>query len=73
METIVTQIIENWKNMSSEDFDEFMLNQEKTLLREEMEQIMDAFDEGQEDEYQYQINNIPKTNSKEYYLENFKN
>lgn len=73
METIVTQIIENWKNMSSEDFDEFMQNHQRTLLREEMEQIMDAFDEGQEDEYQWQINYVPKTNSKEYYLENFKN
>jgi hypothetical protein len=73
METIVTQIIENWKNMSSEDFDEFMQNQQRTLLREEMEQIMDAFDEGQEDEYHYHVNNVPKTTSKEYYLENFKN
>jgi hypothetical protein len=73
METIVTQIIENWKNMPSEEFDEFMQNQQRILLKEEMEQIIDAFDEGQEDEYQYHINNVPKTNSKEYYLEKFKN
>lgn len=42
METIVTQIIENWKNMSLEEFNEYMLNQQKTLLREEKEQIIDA-------------------------------
>jgi hypothetical protein len=59
--------------MSSADFDEFMQNQQRTLLREEMEQIMIAFGEGQEDEYQYHINNLPKTTSKEYYLENYKN
>ena len=72
MDTIVTQIIENWKNMSSEDFDEFMQNQQRTLLREEMEQIMDAFDEGQEYEYQYHINNAPKFDSETYYQETFK-
>jgi hypothetical protein len=71
MDTIVTQIIENWKNMSSEDFDEFMQNQQRTLLREEMEQIMDAFDEGQEYEYQYHINNAPKFYSETYYQETF--
>jgi hypothetical protein len=73
MDTIVTQIIENWKNMSSADFDEFMQNQQRTLLREEMEQIMDAWDEGQESEYQYHINNVPRNNAKQYYLEMYKN
>jgi hypothetical protein len=73
MDTIVTQIIENWKNMSSADFDEFMQNQQRTLLREEMEQIMDAWDEGQESEYQYNINNVPRNNAKQYYLEMYKN
>lgn len=70
METIVTQIIENWKNMSSEDFDEFMQNQQRTLLREEMEQIIDAWENGSKD------GTIPShtyDNAKEYYLENFKN
>jgi hypothetical protein len=67
METIVTQIIENWKNMSSEEFDEFMQNQQRTLLREEMEQIMDAFDEGK-------LNaKFEPVTSKEYYLEMYKN
>ena len=72
METIVTQIIENWKTLSPQEFDEYMLNQQRTLIREEMEQIMDAFDEGQEYEYQYHINNAPKFDSKTYYLENYK-
>ena len=66
MDTIVTQIIENWKNMSSEDFDEFIQNQQRTLLREEMEQIMDAFDEGT-------LNaKYEPYNSKQYYLEMYK-
>jgi hypothetical protein len=70
METIVTQIIENWKNMSSADFDEFMQNQQRTLLREEMEQIMDAWDNGKNNNNQYFED---YDNAKEYYLENFKN
>jgi hypothetical protein len=69
METIVTQIIDNWKNMSSEDFDEYMQNQQRTLLREEMEQIIDAWDNGSKG------GTIPAhtfETAKEYYLENYK-
>jgi len=69
METIVTQIIENWKTMSKEDFDEFMLNQEKILLREEMEQIIDAWDNGR-----YGSSNFFEdyNNAKQYFLETYK-
>lgn len=37
----------------------------------EKQQIIDAFDEGQEYEYLYHINNAPKFYSKEYYNETF--
>ena len=37
----------------------------------EKEQIMDAFDEGQEYEYQYHINSAPKFDSETYYNETF--
>jgi hypothetical protein len=42
-QTTVQLIFENWRNMSQNDFNEFMLNQEKTLLREEKELILDAY------------------------------
>jgi hypothetical protein len=35
-------------------------------------EIKDAFDEGQEYEYQYHINNAPKFDSEAYYQETFK-
>ena len=35
-------------------------------------EIKDAFDEGQEYEYQYHINNVPKFDSETYYQETFK-
>ena len=38
----------------------------------EKEQIIEAFDEGQEYEYQYHINNAPKFDSETYYNETFK-
>jgi len=36
------------------------------------EEILKAFDEGQEYEYQYHINNAPKFDSETYYQETFK-
>jgi hypothetical protein len=38
----------------------------------EKQEIIDAFDEGQEYEYQYHINNAPKFDSETYYQETFK-
>ena len=51
--------------------------EEKDLLVEqakamEKEQIIKAFDEGQEYEYQYHINSAPKFDSETYYNETFK-
>lgn len=37
----------------------------------EKQQIIDAFDEGQEYEYQYHINNTPKFDSQTYYNETY--
>lgn len=38
----------------------------------EKEQIIKAFDEGQEYEYQYHINSAPKFDSETYYQETYK-
>jgi len=38
----------------------------------EKEQIIEAFDEGQEYEYQYHINSAPKFYSETYYQETYK-
>jgi hypothetical protein len=48
MQTTTQVIFDNWKNLSRLDFDEYMLNQEKTLLREEKEMIKDAWIDGWE-------------------------
>jgi len=48
MQTTTQAIFENWKNLSRLEFDEYMLNQEKTLLREEKEMIKDAWIDGWE-------------------------
>lgn len=45
-----------------------MLEQAKQL---EKQQIIDAFDEGQEYEYQYHINNAPKFDSETYFAETY--
>lgn len=42
-QTIVQQIFENWRKMNQNDFNEYLLNNEKTLLREEKELILDAY------------------------------
>jgi hypothetical protein len=54
--TVVEQIIKNWQTMSRGSFDEYMGNNWRTLIREEMEQIVDAFNnepycEGDGDRY----------------------
>lgn len=54
--TVVQEIITNWETMSPKDFDVFMLNNKKTLIREEKEQIIDAYNnegecEGDGDRY----------------------
>lgn len=40
-------------------------------LEMEKQQIIDAFDEGQEYEYQYHINNTPKFDSQTYFIETY--
>lgn len=47
----------------------FLLRQTKEM---EKQQIIDAFDEGQEYEYQYHINSAPKFDSLTYYNKTFK-
>jgi len=63
-QTIVQLIFENWKNLNRLDFDEFMLNQEATLIREEKEQIIDAIEEN--------IFHTSNKTAEQYYQETFK-
>jgi len=46
-----------------------MVNHYQEMHKQE---IVKAFDEGQEYEYQYHINNAPKFDSETYYQETFK-
>lgn len=46
-----------------------ILKQAKVMERE---QIIDAFDEGQEYEYQYHVNGTPKFDSETYFIETYK-
>jgi hypothetical protein len=52
----------------------FVNPKEKFEKAKEMhkQEIVKAFDEGQEYEYQYHINNAPKFDSETYYQETFK-
>jgi hypothetical protein len=50
-------------------FFSIVIEQAKLLNKQE---IIKAFDEGQEYEYQYHINNAPKFDSETYYQETFK-
>ena len=69
MKTAVEFLIE--KTFS--DYGKSVLRQEiKMALQMEKQQIIDAFDEGQEYEYQYHINNTPKFDSQTYYNETYK-
>jgi hypothetical protein len=43
--TVVEHIFYNWESMSRYDFDEYMLNNKQTLLREEKEQMEDYAEE----------------------------
>jgi len=54
------------------DMDNSIKDLFKQAKEMEKQQIIDAFDEGQEYEYQYHINSAPKFDSLTYYKENFK-
>ena len=43
----------------------------QSLLETEKERLIDAFDEGQEYEYQYHINSTPKFDSETWYNETY--
>jgi predicted neutral ceramidase superfamily lipid hydrolase len=56
--TVVQEIITNWETMTPKDFDEFMLYNKKALIREEKEQIIDAYNnEGEGDGDRYYTEN----------------
>jgi hypothetical protein len=48
-----------------------ILDAKQRSLELEKQQIIDAFDEGQEYEYQYHINNTPKFDSQTYFIETY--
>jgi len=56
------------KDLHIEKFDELFIE----ALAMEREQIIDAFDEGQEYEYQYHVNGTPKFDSETYFIETYK-
>ena len=57
----------DWKYLSDSDRND-LFNQ---ALQMEREQIENAFDEGQEYEYQYHVNGIPKFDSCIYFNETY--
>ena len=66
VEWLVEQINKHWdnKDVNSDE----LIKQAKEM---EKQQIIDAFDEGQEYEYQYHINNTPKFDSQTYFAETY--
>ena len=66
--TIVEQIFKMWQTTSRGNFDEYMLNNCETLLREEKEQIVDSYIAGWEAQPFLEENQ-----AENYYNENIKN
>ena len=62
--------IQMLKNYFGNNANEFIFKEAEKMFEQE---ITKAFDEGQEYEYQYHINNAPKFDSETYYKETFKN
>ena len=58
--------------ISLNDFQLAFNNQYQQAKEMHKQEIIDAFDEGQEYEYQYHINSAPKFDSETYYNETFK-
>lgn len=65
--TAVEWLTEKWSNQGTLYSSD--ISQAKEM---EKEQIIKAFDEGQEYEYQYHINSAPKFDSETYYQETYK-
>jgi hypothetical protein len=77
VEWLSNQAYELFEQYSEGNFDRMQLNKlmvDATNKAKEMEkeQIIKAFDEGQEYEYQYHINSAPKFYSETYYQETYK-
>lgn len=77
VEWLSNQAYELFEQYSEVNFDRIQLNKlmvDATNKAKEMEkeQIIKAFDEGQEYEYQYHINSAPKFYSETYYQETYK-
>jgi len=77
VEWLSNQAYELFEQYSEGKFDRIQLNKlmvDATNKAKEMEkeQIIDAFDEGQEYEYQYHINSAPKFYAETYYQETYK-
>ena len=80
-QTAVEWLVDQFKEYDfSEDDGMYLIKIPSWLLTEkeeqakqmEKEEIVKAFDEGQECEYQYHINSAPKYDSESYYNETYK-
>ena len=76
MKTAVEWLHEQFKAGFNYNIEEGYEKRRDELFEEakemEQEQIEDAFANGVDDEYEYHINNQPRTNSEQYYKETFK-
>ena len=50
---------------------EYIRTNKKDMLKKEKELLVDFFDEGREEEYQYHINNINPMDGEDYYNSKF--
>ena len=57
--------------ISPTQYDEQLIKIEEQAKAMHKEEITQAFDEGQEYEYQYHINSTPKFDSETYYIETY--
>ena len=59
------------ENQNPDQFEDF-INYYHQAKKMERQKLINAYDWGQENEYQYHVNNNPKIDSEQYYNETFK-
>ena len=61
MKTKLQEVFNNWKSLSRLEFDEYMLNNMESLIREDKEQLLDAYNscmtKGQSGEFVVNVEN----------------
>ena len=69
MKTPIQELIEEYQQMRENGDNDMrtVIHLAKIMLKKEKQLLVDFFDEGREEEYQYHINNIKPIDGEEFY------